>query len=294
MPTISLPGWRDIISIPHAPPPTPDEYREYRDAAKRQRPPNLTTDRIDEIERRRAIRSRIQESTTPQTARRFQNILTWLDDAQDMFAILTVAGRLAARAFPKILARLIPGLAWVLLAADILKLLTLLTSIIQPFFVALCDGWRRGLIGGLPPLLLGNAAKLIGHGITGLNPFSRAARLARQAKFAGRLLRAGELLELAQAMKTLTGYGLTLGGIMGTITEIGYAIEMLIRGQGVEIAVSGPTQTRIRLADGTTYHAARPHVLASTLEHVARTHADPTIKELAAYKARTLRAITGQ
>ena len=240
--TITLPGWGDIISIPHGPPPTKAERDEYRKAKREGRPPNLSADRIAEIERRMRIRERIQTSTTPTTAQGWTRILTWLDDAQDLFSIAAFTGRLFFRFAPKTLGRFIPGLGWIFLAADILKLLTLLASLIQPFFVALCHGVFTGIAGALPPLLMGNAAKLAAHGVMGLNPFSRAARLARTSKLTGKLFRFGEMLEMAQAMKTLTGYGLTLGGILGAITETAYGIELNLRGVPTTIQTSGGTK----------------------------------------------------
>lgn len=273
--TISLPGWDSIVSIPRGPQPSRDQIKEYYRAQRQGRRPDLPQDVVDEIKRRRDIRERIQSSATPATAQHWTRVMTWLDDAQDLGSVAAFAGRVFYRALPKIAGRLLPVLGWVLLAGDILKLLTLAASIIQPFFVGLCHGLRTGLIGALPPLVMGNAAKLIGHSITGMNPFSRRARLARARRFGGRLFRAGELLELAQASKTLTGYGLTLGGIMGTITESAYAIELAIRGKPVEIAVPGGT--RISLTGESTLAPGSPTGLIALYEAIARNTADPNV-----------------
>lgn len=264
---ITLPGFKDIISIPRGDPPTKDQLQEYYAARRAGRPPNLTPDQITNIERRRSIREKIQSSPQPETARNWAKVLTWLDDAQDLFALVAFGGRLAAtlgglkfggtlggklvglqvagRIAPRILGRMIPGLGWVLLAGDILKLLTLISSLIAPFFVAACHGLSTGALGAMPSLMMGNALKLAGHGITSLNPFSRVARLRRVARFGGRLFRFGEMIEIAQAMKTLTGYGLTLGGLVGMFQEIYYGAALQLRGERVDIRLPGGQQIQI-------------------------------------------------
>lgn len=286
--TISLPGWEDIISIPHGPKPSKAELSEYYKAKAAKRAANIPPDRIAEIERRNSTRQRMLSSTIPAEAQKWGNVLTWLDDAQDLFSLVTVGGRIAVRAAPKALGRFIPGLGWVLLAADILKLLTLLASLAQPFFVGMCAGWRKGTAAAIPALAMGNALKLMGHGIASLNPFSRASILARQAKFAGKLFRVGEMLEFAQAMKTLTGYGLTLGGIMGTIYETSYAIELFLRGGKVNIRAGGSSNAQISLSDGTAYGGGSPAGMAKIYSKLADTITDPTSKANAKARAQQL------
>lgn len=261
---VNLPGWRDIIAIPRGDPPTKDQIREYYAAKRQGRAPTLSPDDVANIEQRRSRRERMMSSAAPETARNWGKVLTWLDDAQDLFSLIAFGGRLAlkltpadaywaaigvmkgtrwtAAIAPRILGRLIPGLGWALLAADILKLLTMLSSLIAPFFVATCEGFVMGALGAMPAMMMGNAAKLIGHGITGLNPFSRAAQLKRVAKFGGKLFRFGEMLEIAQAAKTLTGYGLTLGGLVGTFQEIFYGAALQLRGEQVDIRLPGGKQ----------------------------------------------------
>lgn len=287
--TISLPGWDSIIAIPHGKPPTKAQYREYYAAKRQHRRPDLPQDVTAEIERRSDIRSRIQSSATPDTAQAWTKILTTLDDAQDLFSLVALAGRLFGRVAPKVLGRIIPGLGWILLGSDILKLLTLLASLLQPFFVAMCHGLSMGLSASLPALTIGNAAKLIGHGLTGLNPFSRAARLARQAKFTGKLFRMGEALEIAQAAKTLTGYGLTLGGIMGTITESAYALELAARGQPISIATPGGGRLALTGETGTATHAGSPAGLSKLYDAMGTMMINPADKAAAQAKADALR-----
>lgn len=289
--TVSLPGWRNIISIPGGAPPTKDEWRRYYQAQRTGRPPDLPPDRIAEIERRISIINSFKNSVTPSTGNAWTNILTWLDDTQDLFSLISIGGRLAARLAPKLLGRLIPGLGWVLLASDILKLLTMLSSIVQPFFVGLCHGWQKGVAAALPAALIGNAAKLLGHGWTGLNPFSRSAQLARVAKFGGKLFRVGEILEILQAMKTLTGYGLTLGAIMGTITQSAYALQLLLNGQPVDILVPGTTGTRIGLTTGTVYSSGSPQNLATLYSQIGAMTTNPIDRANANAHARALRQL---
>lgn len=291
MGTISLPGWESIISIPHGPKPTVEQVKEYYQAKRQHRPPNLSQDVTAEIERRKDIRDRIQSSATPETAKNWTNVLTWLDDAQDLFSLVAFGGRIAGKLMPRILGRLIPGLGWILLGSDILKLLTLLATLLQPFFVAMCHGLKTGIFGALPPLVMGNAAKLIGHGLTGLNPFSRAARLARAAKFTGKLFRFGEALEMAQALKTLTGYGLTLGGIMGTITESAYALELAARGQPVSIAVPGGARLSLHQGDLTAYAPGSPKGLSNLYRKMADQMSRPADKAQALSNADVLERI---
>jgi len=309
--TVSLPGWENIIAIPKGTPPTREQYREYYRARREHRRPDLPDTVTSEIERRSDIRRRIESSATPDTAKAWTGILTALDDAQDLFSLVAFGGRLAVRPLFRalhnsltpattayllhklplrvFLTRLLPGLGWILLGADILKLLTLLASILQPFFVARCHGFSKGLVGALPALMVGNAAKLVGHGITGLNPFSRAARLARATKFTGKLFRVGELLEIAQASKTLTGYGLTLGGIMGTVTEAAYALELAARGQPVSIGVPGGGRIALTGAFGTATASGSPGSLSTIYDAMAGMMSNPTNAAAARAKADALR-----
>jgi len=310
MSTISLPGWDSIISIPQGEKPTRQQVTEYYQARSQHRQPNLSASVIDEIERRKDIRDRIQTSATPQTAQKWTNILTWLDDTQDLFSLVAFSGRFAVKTalrflprvegaftpfllaknplFKALVGRVIPYLGWVLIAADILKLLTLLATLIQPFFVAMCHGWSKGLFGAFPSLMMGNAAKLVGHGITGLNPFSKAARLARIDKFTGRMFRVGELLEIAQAMKTITGYGLTLGGIMGTLTESAYALELAARGQPVSIATPGGGRIFLHQGDLTAYSPGSAKGLSELYRKMGRTMTRPGDREQAEANANAI------
>lgn len=287
--SVSLPGWENIIAIPKGTPPTKAQYREYYKAKREHRRPDLPDSVTSEIERRSDIRRRMESSATPETAKAWTGILTALDDAQDLFSLVAFGGRLLGKALPKVLGRIIPGLGWILLGADILKLLTLLATLLQPFFVAMCHGVTKGIAGALPALMVGNAAKLVGHGITGLNPFSRAARLARATKFTGKLFRVGELLEIAQASKTLTGYGLTLGGIMGTITESAYALELAARGQPISIAVPGGGRMSLTGQAGTATAPGSPKGLSTIYDAMATMMSSPADKAAAQAKADALR-----
>lgn len=291
MGSVSLPGWGDIISVPKGPKPTKDQIKEFYRARRAGSEPQLPEDVTEEIKRRRNIRDKIQSSAAPDTSRAWTNVMTWLDDTQDLFSLVAFGGRLAARLMPKIMGRFIPGIGWVLLAADILKLLTMAAMIIQPFFVAMCHGWSKGVAGALPALMMGNAAKLKGHGIAGLNPFRRYAQQARIAKLGGRLFRVPELIEMAQAMKTITGYGLTLGGIMGTITESAYAIELATRGQPVEIRVDGGARVKLSGTDSTAYSPGSTNGLSGIYKIAATISSNPTDRAIAKSKADAYRQL---
>jgi len=286
--TISLPGWDSIIAMPHGTPPSKAQYQQYYRSKRAGTRPDLPDGVISEIERRSDIRNRIQSSTAPATAKAWTKVLTALDDAQDMFSLVAFGGRLAYKIAPKIMGRFIPGLAWILVGQDILQLLTMLATILQPFFVAMCHGFSLGLVASLPALMIGNTAKIVGHRAVGLNPFRSMARFQRKQKFSGRLFRTGELLELAQVAKTITGYGLTLGGIMGTITESAYAIELALRGQPISIAVPGGARLALTGQTGTATAAGSPAALSSIYNAMGAMMLNPTDKAAARAKADAL------
>lgn len=288
---ISIPGWRSIISMPKGPKPTRAQYRAYYAARRSKLRPELPEDVVGEIERRMDMREKIKTSTMPTVAQGWARVMTWVDDTQDLFSLLTFGGRLAIRWLPKILGRFIPYLGWVLLASDILRLLTLLGGIIQPFWITHCLGFSKGAASVIPSLVMGNAAKLIGHRLTGNNPFGRLARLKRAKKFVGKLFRVGEFIEMAQALKTITGYGLTLGSLMGAVGEAAYGAELAIRGEPVSIRVQGGASIALNHSDGGAYAPGSPGGLSKIYRAYGQMLASPEARAQANARADALEGI---
>jgi hypothetical protein len=164
-----------------------------------------------------AARRATAQPAVPQTLAWIPGLINWFDDIEDL--ISTAAPFLAAFA-KRIAPRALPGIGWLLLAADISN--------------ALVGILGAPLVGRLPKAkawqdLIQAAA---------LRRLPPAQRLFPDTVRAG----IGYLLEAGQALKTLTGYGLQLGGIMATISETIWAI---IRAplETRAITVRGPIST---------------------------------------------------
>jgi hypothetical protein len=137
----------------------------------------------------------------------------------------------------KLVLRALPIVGWVLLASDLLNLLSLLGMLAMPAYAALCEGPADALAAGVPAAVFKNGLKRETWKMASLNPFSREARAARAARSLGRLPSVSNLLEVAQTTENLFGIGITLGGLTGLMMEGAYALQLAQRGEPVSINV---------------------------------------------------------
>lgn len=251
---INLPGWSDVI---HATPryqPTREEASEYFGARRERRPANLSPDAIAAIESRENLKDRMANSAQPGYAQAFGQMMTAIDNVQDAIATAATLGRLtvnpALRALghfapelaAKLGARLIPGIGWVLAAADLLNLLRWLGMGGLIGYGALCAGLRGAAAPaivaaaqtGLPALRPCGGKAKVGQ-VADLNPFAAAGRLKNLKKAARAMPSFGNLLEAAQTTDQLFGVGVSLGGLFGAVMESAYSAVGAGRGAGTRV-----------------------------------------------------------
>jgi len=147
----------------------------------------------------------------------------------------------------RLLGRLIPGLGWILLAADLINLLSYLGIAGMAGYGVACFGPGKGLAGLAAPLIMRGTGLLGPCGIREkvtaigeLNPFSMTRTAARQARLARATPSLGNLLEVLQTTDQFWGVGLSFGAIVGAFTEGAYAAELQARGERASLQ-QGPT-----------------------------------------------------
>jgi hypothetical protein len=219
-----LPGWDDILRLGAV-------------------PPGMTE--ADIKARRKRIAARIRQSTTPPAQQAIANVINAIDDVQDLASFAGLAARMVLRAAPRVAARFVPILGWVATASDVLNLLSFLaltggialgirsegplagaTAIAGPAFVKAAlkrEMWtmlRRSAFKNVRSnALTDTLAELFAQ-----RRAAQAANVARYGAVIGKPLRFTELLEAGQALETLTGYGISLGAIMGFLSDASWAL----------------------------------------------------------------------
>lgn len=234
-PTITLPGWDDVIQLGPRYQITRAETAEFYAALRAGRAPNISKDAERAILSRAAYFESVRTSAAPDWLRGWGQILTALDNVQDFVSTAATLGRFAVWLLPRAGARFVPGLGWIVLASDLLNLLSFLGILAVPAYALLCHGPRGALAAGVPGFLFKRALKGEVWKLAAANPFGRAARLSALTRAAGRLPGFSNLIEVAQTTQSLWGYGLSLGGLVGASFEASFAIERASRGEATRI-----------------------------------------------------------
>jgi hypothetical protein len=157
-------------------------------------------------------------------------------------ALAGVGGRLALR--------FVPYIGWIVLASDLLNLLSMLAMMATPTYALLCAGPGEALAAGVPAVLFKSALKRETWRAHNLNPFSRQAVAKRALRSAGRLPGFSNLLEVAQTTDQLFGIGISLGGLVGLLNGLTFGAFEQASGRTVEfrgapeIARASPGVTR--------------------------------------------------
>jgi hypothetical protein len=92
--TITIPGWDSVIKIGPRPETSPAQWREYYRAQREGRPANLPPGVAGEIGRLRLMREAQRRSTQPGWANAVGNIMTAIDNVQDLASTIATLGRL--------------------------------------------------------------------------------------------------------------------------------------------------------------------------------------------------------
>lgn len=214
-----IPGWDDIIKLKteaRVSLPEKRKWKEWRAAAKKAGHENLgfdllkiafaandvgmppiNSDQILSMGKRYARARQLLQSPTPKTVQNIGSILTWFDDINDGFVTLAYLARvghhLMRKAAPKVASRMIPGIGYILLAKDLFDLakrfraLNLLHS----------DGKRK-----------------YWQILEALSPMTKK-RVSGMRKLKNLLPTFSEAIQIAQTTEITTGYGLSLGPVVG-------------------------------------------------------------------------------
>lgn len=139
----------------------------------------------------------------------------------------------------RLIGRFIPVLGWILLAGDLLNLLSLLGMLATPAYALACQGGSAALAAGVPAALFKGAIKNESWSMHVANPFSREARATRALR-AGRLIpTVSNLVEVVQTTDSLFGVGASFGGLVGLLNETLFGIAQLGDGQGLTVNTPG-------------------------------------------------------
>lgn len=172
-------------------------------------------DKNKRIERVIRLQKAAEEADKPELLETIDKILTHIDDAEDLVSTALNLGRLLA---PKLLTRFIPVVGWVLLAVDIANLLTSVLSLVPAGRRA-----KRRTIRDLKSLFT-----------------NKKARVELVNEFLKRKWGFGATIEALQAVEFLTGYGLSLGGIYGTLEDLAWNVIKSAVDSGKAIASPPP------------------------------------------------------
>ena len=157
-------------------------------------------------------------------------------------AFEAIFSRAALGVGARLIGRFIPVVGWILLASDILNLMSLLGMLATPAYALACQGGQQAMLAGVPAALFKRALKSETWAGHNLNPFSRQA-VATRAFRAGRLMPSfSNLVEVAQTTDSLFGIGVSFGGLMGLLQESLFGVDAFTRGKSVSINYPGAAQ----------------------------------------------------
>jgi hypothetical protein len=268
---ITVPGFDDVIRIGPRYRPTGPELDEFYNARRERRPPNISREALDSINAYREYRENARNSAQPEWAKGWGNILTAIDNIQDFASTLSSLGRLGLWAGPRAIGALeallgleglissgaaaklggkfVPVLGGLILASDILNLAALLGYVGMVGWGAACQGPSAALAAGAPMMLLKRALKTELWNAARRNPFGRVARLDARSRAVGKLPGLANWFEILQTTEQLTGYGISLGGLIGMLNEAAFAAERASRGEWPTFNVDHAGRSWRRLAD---------------------------------------------
>ena len=180
--------------------------------------PNLVKSAVEiKAEKRKGLMN-ILASPTPDFARTYSSIMTYMDDIQDGTSIVYPALAMLTRLAPKVFGKILPIAGWMMLGTDLLNFLL--------------------SVGRLPFSPMGGK-RLTCH-FTKNNPFSKTSQYLRKERIRNYKPGVADLLQVAQVTDQVTGVGLNLGPIMGAVMDIGFGAYRYLKGDPVRFAFDVP------------------------------------------------------
>jgi len=180
-------------------------------------PNALKDEKTIKAEKREAL-VRVLESPAPDWATKFSSVMTWIDDIQDTSSLLYPLLGMLGRAAPKAFGKLTSVIGWIATGYDLLNV--------------------ANAIGRAP--LTGMKSKREVCGFIKRNPFSKVARLERVNKVRNYKPGIADVMQALQVTDQYTGFGLSLGGVMGLITNLPFAAYRYATGKPVEFSFDPP------------------------------------------------------
>ena len=195
--TINVPGFSDVIHIIPKARISTEERAAHLWATKRGLPSPLTPEQIETMHYKKFRFIKALASATPVWMKTYGAVATVLDNVEDGLITILVLGRIAVKVAPRLLARLVPGLGWVLLGSDVLNAVNLIS-------------WAGAMRGGCKGL----------HGeMLSKNAYHAKAAARKASKLTRTIPTFGETLEILQTTDQLFGVGVCLGGLMGMVVD---------------------------------------------------------------------------
>lgn len=164
---------------------------------------------------------RILTSPTPPSVRALGSVINAIDDLEDVTTFVSVIGRLVVRFGPKLLGRFVPGLNVLITLSDVLNILTLAT---------LGAGIAAGVnVGGVTALTAGGIGLWTIKGAIKSELWElmrlgmrKRVQFIKVGDTLKKILTKGNVIESLQATETIWGYGISLGGAMGYVQDVGW------------------------------------------------------------------------
>ena len=196
--TVNIPGFNDVVHVGQQTPISAEERAAHLWATKRGLPSPLTPAQLQTLQYKKFRFLKALASPTLTWMKDAGAIATVLDNVEDAFVTIGVFGRIAVKLSPRLLARAVPVLRWVLLGADILNAFNIMSYV----------------------TFSAKKSKRDIESLAEKNPFHWKAKANRVNKLKRVFPTFGEFLEIAQTTDQLFGRGLCLGGLMGMVTDV--------------------------------------------------------------------------
>jgi hypothetical protein len=148
----------------------------------------------------------------------YTTAMTWMDNIQDTGSIIYPAVSMLARWAPKAFGRLVPVFGWMMLGTDLLNWLLNLGRL---NFTGMggkrswCDGQKH-------------------------NPFHKTSQWLRKERIRNYKPGMADLIQVAQVTDQVTGFGISLGPVMGAAFDVLWGGYRYLKGDPVRFALDVP------------------------------------------------------
>jgi len=232
---IYIPGWKDIIHLRSHYHFNEQEMAEWKKPSKKRDYSVFTEDGMNEIKRRRELARRLAKSPTPAWARKLQRIVTQIDNVEDAVSTGVGIAEIATVVQPEFAEATVPAI----IAGDVAD--TIMDVADAALSLPLGPMGVKRAISFLADASTFNMEGIFKVGRT-LNKIQHALEEAkhfgawRGIKEIGNLWHwFGKFIEAAQVSDQFFGVGISLGPIMGAISDSMFGIARYMGGSKVYV-----------------------------------------------------------